>query len=826
VGRDARLAVRLLRLSPAFAAVAILSLALGVGANTAIFQLIDAVVLRTLPVASPQELANVPVIHDGRVGSSVSRQHEISSAIWEQLQEKREAFSSIAAWSTERFDLGHGGEGRYADGMWVSGAFFDTLQVRPVLGRLLAPGDDTKGCGLGGAVISYSFWQGEFGGRTDALGSTISLNRRQFQVIGVTPASFTGLEVGLKFDIALPLCSEPAMRNEGSWTSSSTTWWLAVIGRLRPGWSFHRASAQLASISPGIFAATLPAIYEAAIAQKYLRFRFHAVPAATGVSPLRNHYQYPLYLLLAISGLVLLIACANIANLMLVRASARRHEMAMRLALGASRARLIRQLLVESLLLGAAGTALGAVLARLLSQALIAGISKPQSEVFLSLSIDWRVLAFTTGLGMATCVLFGVAPAIQAANTEPGAVVKTAGRAATPGRRRLLVRRGFIVSQIALSLVLVVAALLFVRTFQNLANLNAGFEQANILVADFDASPLKLPVERRSQFERELLARVRATPGVLSAAQTAIVPLGPNDWNDFIDVPGTDIQGKVVNMSEASSDYFRTLSVPVLSGRDFNDADTLDAPRVAIVNEAFAKKLFGGAGPVGRTFGIRQNSGKLDKLYRIVGLVGNTKYADLREELAPIIYLPDTQDPEPDSETSIMIRSNEDTSSLVSALKSMSARISPEIVINFSVFRTSIRESLGRERLMATLSGFYGLLAAVLSMVGLYGVMSFSVAQRRSEIGIRMALGATRSGILFMVVREALKLLALGLAFGAILVIAAGRTVQALLFGLKPMDPLTLGGAATGMAIVALAASLIPAQRAARVHPMQTLREE
>jgi putative ABC transport system permease protein len=826
IGKDLRIAARLLRMNPGFALIAILSLALGIGANAAIFQLIDAVILRTLPVPDPQSLASVPVIHEGRIGWSVARQQELSSAIWDQLKDRPQAFSNLAAWSTERFDLGSGGEARYADGMWVSGTFFETLGVKPALGRVFVRSDDQKGCGIQGAVISYEFWQSQYGGRSEAIGSTVSLDRHPFQIIGVTPPDFSGLEVGLKFDVALPLCSEPVLHPEGAWTNSPTTWWLAVIGRLRPGWGFRRASAELSSISPGIFAATLPPNYDAIAQKSYLRFRFRAEPAATGSSPLRKQFAQPLCLLLAISGLVLLIACANIANLLLVKASARRPEMALRLALGASRSRLIRQLLIESLLLGSIGTVTGAVVAYVLSLVLIGGIGTAQDQIFLSLSPDWRVLLFTTAVGILTCMVFGTAPAVQAANTEPAGVVKTGARGLTAGREGFLLRRGFIISQIAFSFVLVSAALLFVRTFEHLVNLNAGFQQDHVLVAEFDASALKLPAERRSDFQRELLSQVRAVPGVVSAAETAIVPLSRNGWNEFIDIPGSGTQRALVNFNQASSGYFRTLAVPILAGRDFNDSDTPNAPLVAIVSQSFANRYLTAGNPVGTVFGVRQDGGKPDKMYRVVGLVGDTKYRDLREDYGPIVFLPESQDPAPDPDATLLIRSREDTASLISALRHAAAENNANIVLNFSVLRTSILETLGRERLMAELSGFYGALAATLSMIGLYGVMSYTVARRKREVGIRMALGATRVKILRMIVREALLSLAIGLASGTILLITAGRPVHALLYGLKPTDPVTLGSAMAGMIVVAVAASLVPAQRAASLHPIETLRED
>jgi putative ABC transport system permease protein len=826
LGNDLRQAVRLLRLNPGFAAVAILSLALGIGANTAIFELIDAVVMRTLPVPSPQQLADVPESHDGRIGSTVARQKEFSFAIWDQLRQQQKAFSSIAAWSTERFDLGQGGEARYAEGMWVSGSFFQVLQLQPALGRLIAQSDDYRGCGIRGAVISNAFWQQEFGGRGNVIGSKLSLDGRPFEIIGVTPPTFYGLEVGRSFDVALPLCAEPAIHGEGAWTADSTTWWLAAIGRLNPGWTFKRASAQLASISPGIYSATLPAQYDTAARQDYLRFSLKAQPAATGDSPLRKRYADPLWVLLCISGLVLLIACANLANLMLARAGARRREMALRLTLGASRLRLIRQLLAESLLLAFIGAAIGIALAQVLGRVLTAYINNTQDPLFLPLYPDLRVLSFTFGVALLTCVLFGVAPAIQAAGADPGTVMKSAGRGLTAGRERFLLRRGLIVSQVALSLVLLVAALLFVRTFRNLLTLDAGFRQDNVLVADFEFSSLNVPAANRLQYKRELLERVKNIPGVISAAETSVVPLSGDGWNEFIDIPSASISRKTVYFDAATAGYFQTLQTPMLAGRDFSENDTPASPPVAIVNQQFARSFFPQANPIGQTFGVKQPAGKPDKVYRIVGLVGNTKYRDLREDLIPIIFVAEYQIADPGTDSTFLIRSNEAPSALIASLKDTMAKTSPAMVLNFSVLRTSVLERLTREGLMATLSGVYGILAAILAIVGIYGIISYMVVRRRSEIGVRIALGAGKVKILGMILREALTLLAIGLVVGTGLAVAAGSAARAMLFGLEPFDPLTLAIAAGGMTIIAVASSAIPAIRAAAVDPMQVLREE
>jgi putative ABC transport system permease protein len=816
--QDLGFGIRVLRNSPGFAMAAILSLALGIGANTAIFQLLDAVLLRTLPVAAPEQLADVHMYHEGRIGNVVGRQKEFSSAIWEQLEQRQEAFSDISAWSTERFDLRNGGEARYVDGLWVGGTFFRVLQINPILGRLISPSDDYRGCGIQSVVISYGFWQREYGGRADILGNQLSLDGQPFQIIGVAPANFYGLEVGHNFDVALPLCSEPAVQGESPWTNSPTTWWLAAIARLKPGWNFERASAQLAAIAPGIFAATLPSAYDTDAREHYLRFSFSALPAATGVSDLRKEYQTPLFILLATSGLVLLIACANLANLMLARASARQREMALRLVLGASRTRLIRQMLTESLLLATIGAALSIFLAEALSRGLVAFIT-----VFLPLSLDVRVLAFTMGLAVFSCLLFAVTPALQAARSDPGSMMQRSGRGLTAGREGFLVRRALIVCQVALSLVLLVAALLFVRTFRNLVVLNPGFQQDNLLVGDFDFSNLKLPVERRVDYKRELLGNIRSIPSVAMAAETAIVPMSGSGWDGFINMPEAGIYRKQVNFNRVSSGYFNTLATPLLMGRDFTEYDTLTSPSVAIVNEKLSRALFGNSNPIGRSFRITQMP---DKIYQIVGLVADTKYRDLREDFNSIVFLPANQDQSPELDSTILIRSNEPVSALISALKDRSTRMSPGIVLNFTVLRASVLNGLVRERLMATLSGFYGALAAVLATVGLYGIVSYMVIRRRNEIGIRMALGASKSNVLRMILRECLGLVAVGLVIGTVLAVIGGRAARAMLFGVSPADPITLALAIGGLALVAVVASLLPAVRATGIHPMQVLREE
>ena len=821
---DLRYGARLLRKNPGFAVVAIVSLALGIGANTTIFQLLDAVRLRTLPVKAPQQLARIKIVNSPRccVGDFYSNNADLTGALWNHIREQQQGFSQIAAWSPFRYNLGQGGEAHYADALLVSGDFFNVLGVQPLLGRLISPSDDYKGCGAQGAVLSYPFWQREYGGRANIVGSKLTLDRHPFQIIGVAPPTFYGIEVGRNFDVALALCSDPVFSTKGDLMDNPMTFWLAAIGRLKPGWSIERASAQLDAISPGIFAASMPPKYDAIQKKDFLSFHLAALPAATGVSSLREDYEDPLWLLLALSGLVLLIACANLANLMLARATVRQREMALRLTLGASRSRLIRQLFAESLLLALIGTTAGAVLAQVLSRVLVAFLSTQRGRIYVELTPDWRVLGFAAGLAILTCVLFGLAPAIQASRTEPGIALKAGSRGVTAGRERSLLRRALVVSQVALSLVLLMGAFLFVRTFRNLVTLDAGFQQDHMLIAEIDFSPLRLPADSQMAFKRDLLERMRAVPGVSSAAEVWLVPMNHRGWNDNIDIPDGP-QRKLVAFNRISPGYFQTMQTPMLAGRDFSPTDTPKSPRVVIVNEAFAHQLLGSSNPIGKVF---HYTGDEKGVFQIVGLVKDSKYWEMCEDPQPTVFVSFTQANGPEPESTLMIRSDEPLLSLISSVKQAVNEVNPAIVLNFTVFKTQIREGLLREQLMAMLSGFFGVLAAILAMVGLYGVISYMVVQRRSEIGVRMALGASRRDILTMILREAAIMLGIGLAAGTVISLAAGNAAASLLYGLKPRDPLTLGSAILGMTVIALIASLLPAQRAAAVHPMVALREE
>jgi predicted permease len=822
--RDLRQGMRRVRLEPGFAALAILSLALGVGANTAIFQLLDALRLRSLPVPRPRELAMVRIVDNphGRTGGFTGRFPHLTNALWERIAASQQAFSSAAAWASEQLNLAPGGEARYAEALWVSGTFFETVEVRPLLGRLLSPADDRPGCAASAAVVSEPFWRRELGGSPNALGSRIRLEGVPFEVVGVTPAGFFGLEVGRRFDVALPLCAE-ARLFEKPRVSGPDEWWLAWIGRLRPGWTTERASAHLQALSRGIFEATLPPSYDATNAKYYLGFRLGVLPCDSGYSALRAQYRDPLNLLLGISGLVLLLACANLANLMVARASARQREIAVRLALGASRRRLIRQLLAESFVLAAIGAAAGAALAQVLTRLLVSFLTTPDGRWFVELRPDGRLLGFTALLAGLTCVLFGLLPALQASRTQPIEAMKSGSRGIASGSARLGLRRALVVGQVSLSLVLLVGSVLFVRTLRNLLTLDAGFRRDHILVTELDLSPLRIPAAARPAVKREILDRIRAIPGVSSAADARIVPASGSGWNETITVEGTGAERQTANFNRVSPGYFGTMGISLLAGRDFGDVDRPGAPDAAIVTETFVRRFLAGASPIGRT--VRRITPEGDRLYTIVGLVPDSKYESLREEFTSIVYLAAAQDDVRGPYERILIRSNLPVDALVSSVKATVAQRSPSIVLSFRVFDDTLRENLLPERLMATISGFFGLLAALLATVGLYGVISYMVVRRRNEIGVRMALGASRGDILAMVLREAAVLLGIGLSIGTVLALLAARPAGALLYGLRPTDPGTLLASSAALAAAAIAASLLPARRAAGLDPMAALRE-
>jgi putative ABC transport system permease protein len=815
--------LRTLAKSPGFAAVALLTLALGIGANAAIFRLIDAVRLRTLPVKDPQRLAIIQLKTDlWKQGNFSSPYPEFTYPLWQQVRKRQQAFSSIAVWSADQLNLATGGEVDFAHAIWVSGEFFRVLGVYPLLGRLISPTDDQPGC-AGGVDLSYAFWQRRYGGSASVIGKTLTLYGHPFPILGVTPPGFYGVSVGDRFDLAVPVCAEPIIwgREYSRITSRDARrdWWLAMVGRLKPGWSLARATAQLAVLAPAALHETIPPQYDPDHVKHYLAYKLEALPAANGFSDLRQRSSTSLWLLLGLSGLVLLIACANLANLMLARASTRGREIAVRVALGASRGRLIRQLLSESALLAVAGAVCGGLLAAILSRSLVAFISTPNNPVFLDMPTDWRVLGFVAGLAILTTILFGLAPALRSGSVPPGFALKATRRGMTSGREHFRLQRVLVAAQVALSLVLLAGALLFARSLENLMTRTLGFQQNGVLVANIDFPRLNLPEARRNPLVRELLDRVRALPGVAAAAASNRSPVNGNSSNDGVLADNNTTAGDSWE-EHISPGYFQTMETPILAGRDFSENDSAKSPKVAIVNQAFVKKFLAGSkNPIGKQFRIKEPPGRPEPLYSVVGVVENSVYNDMHEPFVPVMYLPRAQNGHPDIYVTFLIRSRVGMASLADSVKNAVAGVNPEIDVQFKLLRTQIRDSLVQDELMATLCGFFGLLAVLLAAIGLYGVISYTVAQRTNEIGIRMALGAQRAGIVELILGEVAVLIGIGIAIGGGLALAGGRAAGSLLFGLKSDDPLTLALAVFILAAIGLAASFLPARRASPQWP-------
>ena len=825
--QDVRFAIRTLRKSWGFALTAILTLALGIGANTAIFQLVDAVRLQSLPVADPGTLAGVRVKSGTRGFGITAGDYDtmLSYPMWEQIRLHQQSFSGVFAWSPSSWiSMGEGAQERRAQTLWASGEMFSVLGVAPIRGRTFTEKDDQPNCGLPGVVISYGLWQSEFGGQDSAIGSRLTIEGRPTEVIGVAPRSFFGLEVGTNFDIAVPLCSLPAYAPAMITPSRSDYFWLHVAGRLKPGTTLEQASSQLTAISPGLIETTMPTGYNATSLNLYKSFRLAAYPGGKGISWLRQKYDTSLWLLLGTTGLVLLIACANLANLMLVRASTREREMAVRLAIGASRWRLIRQLLSEGFVLAAAGAILGIALAEIFSRSLVHFLSAGSNPIELGIGLEWRVLAFTGALAISTCIFVTLVPALRSSSAEPGLVLKSGSRGTTAGRERFSFQRLLVASQIAVSVVLLVGALLFARSFWNLITLDPGFRERGILVAYVDLKRLALPRERYVPFVRDLQAAVKTVPQVESAATSTHVPLNSlSTWNLGVRVNGAEGGSK---FAWVSPEYFETMQIPLLTGRGINDRDTQTSPHVAVVNEAFVRRYLPGVSVPGKTVRTNAENGFPETEYEIVGIVKDTKYTDLREPTPPMVFAPAEQFPDVGPWAVLLIRFSSPPSVVIAAVRDKISQVNPALKAELHIFQTDIENTLGRERLMALLSGFFGVLASLLAMIGLYGVMSYIVAMRKNEIGIRMALGASRGHVIGIVVRQTLTLLAVGVGAGLVLSLAAAKGANSLLYGLTANDPLALFSAAGFLAVVALAASYIPAYRASRVDPMNALRYE
>jgi putative ABC transport system permease protein len=811
--QDVRYAGRTLGRTPAVTAVAVLSLGLGIGANTAIFSIVNAVMLRTLPVREPERLAILT--EDGSTST-------VTNPIWEGIRDRSPAVAGTFAYARNAFDASPGGAVQLVDGLLASGSTFEVLGVRAQIGRTFTPADDRRGCPAV-AVLSHGFWQRRYAGDPAIVGQSIRLDARAFTVIGVTAPGFHGLDVGRTFDIAAPLCVEDLLRGKLSKLDGPTSWWLMVMVRMAPGQSLADAERALRRIQPSVRESTIPPQYRAQDVAAYLTTPFALQTAATGPSRLRDAYRQSLLVLMTVVGLVLLVACANVANLLLARASVRQSEMAVRLALGASRARLVRQLLTESLMLAGVGAVLGGVFAHWGGRLLVRQLATSRGSVFLDLSIDPRVLAFTMAVAVTTAVLFGLAPALGATSLRPHAALKEKSRGVMGGGGRL--GQALVAGQIALSLVLVFGATLFVRTFTRLTDLDAGFVADRVLMVSVNTlrSATATTPERQRLLQRAVLDAARALPGVRAAALTDITPISGASWQSEVRIPGRTLSAREQHVygNAITPGYFAVLQTRVLAGRDLSDADTAaGAPPVAVVNESFARHFFPGVQAVGQSF--HHGEGGERQTIAIIGVVRDAKYRSLRLAVPPTMYLPSDLRP---SGFWLIVRGAGDLQQLAPAITARLGAIDGNLALEFRTLDTQVAESLTRERLLALLGSFFGVLALLLAAIGLYGVLSYSVTRRRGEIGVRMALGAAPGHVARLVLRDVGLMLVSGLTLGALSGLALARLVSTLLYGVEPSDPGTLALAIVTLSGAAAAASLLPARRAARLDPVAALRD-
>ncbi|MGA2736902.1 MAG: ABC transporter permease [Bryobacteraceae bacterium] len=824
LAQDVRYALRTLRANPGFAATAVLSLALGIGANTAIFSILNAVMLRSLPVEDPQRLAQ---LGSPRSDPAHPLRVYFTNPIWEQVRDHQQAFSGALAFGENRFDLAVGGESHFAEGLWASGDFFRVLGVPAMRGRVFTTDDDRHGGGQAGpvAVISHGFWKRHFASDPDIVGKTIRLDRHPFTIIGVTPPWFTGLDVDTPYDVAIPIGCEPILHTDASALADRDWWWLRILGRLLPGETPRQAEDKMKALAPEVYRATPSSNLRADGQKEYLQRSFALRPAATGFSDTGSQYRTALFTLMAVVGLVLLIACANIANLLLARAAARQREISIRMAIGAGRRRVMRQLMSESLLLSVLGAAGGLLFAAWGSRVLVQFLSQTGSELQLDTAPDLRVLAFTMGAAVFTGLLFGLAPALRATSVSPHNVLKEHTRGMVGGRFGF--GRALVTGQVALSLMLLVGAALFLGTFRNLLTTDLGFSRHNVLLIHADMMQTSVPKEQRPRVYREIVERLRAIPGVSSASSSRMTPIGRGQWDSEVAPEGYSPKGKddtLVYFNRVSPGYFATMRQTVLLGRDFSEHDDAGAPMVMLITESVARRFFGQANPIGKT--IRAEGPGKQGVYQVIGVVKDAKYASVDEGLTLTVYIACAQDTSPWPEVNFEVRTESPVETCIPAVRAAIGGVNRGISLEFRNFETQVDDSLIQPRLVALLSAFFGGLALLLAMIGLYGVTAYGVARRQAEIGIRMALGAQPGSVVWLVLREVAAMLAVGTVLGLGASLAAGRLVASLLYGVKPHNAAPLAIAAAILGVATGIAAYLPAHRAARLDPMAALREE
>jgi predicted permease len=827
---DLRFALRTLRRSPGFTLLAVLSLALGIGANTAIFSLVYQVALRSLPVRDPDSLFSLAT-DDSNFGTTRrdNNQSVFSYPMYQAIRDHNEAFTGVIARVSFPATLTYGGDATRTTAEVVSGNFFEVLGVRPALGRLLIRSDDAALGQNPAIVLSYAYWVGHLGADPRILNSQMSMNGQPVLVAGVAPRGCRGLLTGSNPDFFAPISMMRMIYPGWEGNDQVDLYWLNLVGRLRPGVTRQRAEAMLLPLYRAVLQDELPRMEGA---DQDARKKILAKPltlqvAAQGVNALRAQWQTPLVVLTVMVGLVLLIACANVANLLVARATARQREIAIRLAVGATRWQLVRQLMVESGVLAAAGGLLGLFLSESLTESLLSMLPSGATGGWLTPQLDIRLLGYTMALSLATGLLFGLAPALQALRSGVAPVLKeqTTGMSASGSHSRT--RQGLIVAQICISLLLLIGAGLFTRSLLNLIRSDPGFRTDRLVTFTIDPSLSGYTLEHRLALFRALQEKLSSLPGVKSAARAMLAPLGGSNWGNGIKAPGSRNAGqKYVDCGENSAGpgYFSTLGIPLLAGREFNGNDSAVAAKVAIVNETFARFLFEDGNPIGRHIHFGSN----DTDAQIVGVVKDSRFSDLREKPAHFLYVPFEQGGDDFTrQSAFFVRTGGDERSVMTAVRAAVKQLDRNLPIErLTAMKSTIDDSIYTDRLMATLAIAFGVLAATLAAVGLYGTISYAVARRTREFGIRLALGATPESLLLSVMRETGWLIAIGVAVGLPASMALARLAESEFYGVRAHDPWAIGGATLLIAVVGLVAGLGPAVRAMRIEPVRALRYE
>jgi predicted permease len=834
---DVRLVLRTWIKSPGFAVIAILSIALGIGANAAVFTLVDQILLRMLPVTNPHELVQVTVSGQ-RYGNNWGDGSELSVPMYKEFKDNNSVFSGMFARFGTAFTIGYAGRSERVAGELVSGSYFPVLGVGAALGRTIGEDDDRTANGHPVAVLSHGYWRSRFNADPSVLNSTITINSRPYTVIGVARPGFDGVEVGRQTQVFVPLMMKAQITPTWNGLDQRLSRWVRVFGRLAPGVTRDQAKAALDPFYAGVLQRDL-ADKEFAGAGQDTRQRYAAntltlVDASQGRSNLRRNLTTPLWVLMATAAGVLLIACANIANLLLARGAARQREMAVRLALGATRRRLITQLLVESLVLAFTGGAIGVGLAAMGAPILLGFFVSPDVPQPISTAPDWRILGFTGAMTMLTGVLFGLAPAFQSSRPGVAPTLKESATSVLGGQAR--VRKVLVATQIAVSVLLLMGAALFIRTLNNLVAVDVGFETARLVSFSIDPALSGYDPARARTFTKSLLDRLNRAPGIESAGLANVRLLEGNQWSTSLTIEGYRAkpdENSSVLANLVSAGYFKTMGIPMLAGRDFNDRDERTAAppegtpdfRVAIVNQRFARHYFGDANPIGRRIGFGGNP-KTPTPIEIVGVARDSKYTDIRDTTQRQVFFSFLEAPRPSSFTAY-VRGNRPAEAIFSTVRRTVAELDPNIPVHGTrTLETQVALSLSRERMVATMTVAFGSLATLLAVIGLYGVMSYTVARRTREIGVRVALGATSQRIGWLVIREVLVIAVAGIALALPAAWWLGRYVSSQLYGVEPHDPMAMTAAVMLSLIVAVVAGLIPSNRAARLDPTVALRQD